>query len=68
MQRQRVARVVRAVLPFATTLANQIVAINRFICHDNLTRAAAEREHSMDSTTDRPGVLCRQSKVHSYRA
>jgi hypothetical protein len=48
---QRVARVVRAALSSATTLAHHSRASTLFLCHDNLTRAAAEREHSMDSTT-----------------
>jgi insertion element IS1 protein InsB len=39
--RQRVSRLVRAALSFSKKLANHIGAITLFICHDNLTRAAA---------------------------
>jgi insertion element IS1 protein InsB len=39
--RQRVSRLVRAALSFSKTLANHVGAIKLFICHDNLTRAAA---------------------------
>jgi insertion element IS1 protein InsB len=39
--RQRVSRVVREALSFSKKLANHIGAIKLFICHDNLTRAAA---------------------------
>src|SRR5215471_8122733 len=39
--RQRVSRLVRAALPFSKQLANHIGAIKLFICHYNLTRAAA---------------------------
>ena len=39
--RQRVSRLVRAALSFSKKLANHIGAIQLFICHYNLTRAAA---------------------------
>lgn len=39
--RQRVSRLVRSALSFSKTLANHIGAIKMFICHYNLTRAAA---------------------------
>jgi insertion element IS1 protein InsB len=39
--RQRVSRVVRETLSFSKKLANHIGAIKLFICHYNLTRAAA---------------------------
>jgi insertion element IS1 protein InsB len=39
--RQRVSRLVREALSFSKKLANHIGAIKMFICHDNLTRAAA---------------------------
>jgi insertion element IS1 protein InsB len=39
--RQRVSRMVREALSFSKKLANHIGAIKLFICHDNLTRAAA---------------------------
>jgi insertion element IS1 protein InsB len=39
--RQRVARLVRDALSFSKKLANHIGAIKLFICHYNLTRAAA---------------------------
>jgi len=39
--RQRVSRLVREALSFSKKLANHIGAIKLFICHDNLTRAAA---------------------------
>jgi hypothetical protein len=39
--RQRVSRLVRAALSFAKKLANYSGAIKLFICHYNLTRAAA---------------------------
>jgi IS1 family transposase len=39
--RQRVSRLVRKVLSFSKKLANHIGAINLFICHYNLTKAAA---------------------------
>jgi IS1 family transposase len=39
--RQRVSRLVREGLSFSKTLANHIGAIKLFICHYNLTRAAA---------------------------
>ena len=39
--RQRVSRLVRATLSFSKKLANHIGAIKYFICHYNLTRAAA---------------------------
>jgi len=39
--RQRVARLVRDALSFSKQLANHIGAIKLFICHYNLTRAAA---------------------------
>jgi len=39
--RQRVSRLVRDTLAFSKTLANHIGAIKYFICHYNLTRAAA---------------------------
>jgi insertion element IS1 protein InsB len=39
--RQRVSRLVRAALSFSKQLANHIGAIKLFICHYNLTRAAA---------------------------
>ena len=41
MLRQRVSRLVREVLSFSKKLANYIGAITLFICHANLTRAAA---------------------------
>ena len=39
--RQRVSRLVREALSFSKKLANNIGAIKLFICHYNLTRAAA---------------------------
>jgi insertion element IS1 protein InsB len=39
--RQRVSRLVRDTLAFSKKLANHIGAIKYFICHYNLTRAAA---------------------------
>ena len=39
--RQRVSRLVRDTLAFSKKLANHISAIKYFICHYNLTRAAA---------------------------
>jgi insertion element IS1 protein InsB len=39
--RQRVSRLVREALSFSKKLANPIGATKMFICHDNLTRAAA---------------------------
>ena len=39
--RQRVSRLVRAALSFSKKLTNHIGAIKLFICHYNLTRAAA---------------------------
>ena len=39
--RQRASRLVRAALSFSKKLANHIGAIKLFICHYNLTRAAA---------------------------
>jgi insertion element IS1 protein InsB len=39
--RQRVSRLVREALSFAKKLANHVGAIKLFICHYNLTRAAA---------------------------
>jgi IS1 family transposase len=39
--RQRVSRLVRDTLAFSKKLANHIGAIKYFICHDNVTRAAA---------------------------
>jgi insertion element IS1 protein InsB len=39
--RQRVSRLVRDPLAFSKNLANHIGAIKYFLCHDNLTRAAA---------------------------
>jgi IS1 family transposase len=39
--RQRVSRLVREVLSFSKKLANHVGAIKLFICHYNLTRAAA---------------------------
>jgi insertion element IS1 protein InsB len=39
--RQRVSRLVRDTLTFSTKLANHIGAITYFICHYNLSRAAA---------------------------
>jgi hypothetical protein len=41
MLRQRVSRLVREALSFAKKLAKHIGAIKLFICHYNLTRAAA---------------------------
>jgi insertion element IS1 protein InsB len=38
---QRVSRLVREALSFSKKLANHIGAIKLFICHYNLTRAAA---------------------------
>ena len=38
--RQRISRLVRDTLAFSQKLANPIGAINYFICHDTLTRAA----------------------------
>jgi hypothetical protein len=38
-------------LAFSKTLVHHIGAMKLFICHYNLTRAAAESEHYMDSTT-----------------
>jgi IS1 family transposase len=39
--RQRVSRLVRDTLAFSKKLANHIGAIKYFICHYNLTKAAA---------------------------
>jgi insertion element IS1 protein InsB len=39
--RQRVSRLVRDTLSFSKKLANHIGAIKLFICHYNLTKAAA---------------------------
>jgi len=39
--RQRVSRLVREALSFSKKLAHHIGAIKLFICHSNLTRAAA---------------------------
>jgi len=39
--RQRVARLARATLSFSKKLSHHIGAIKYFICHYNLTRAAA---------------------------
>jgi insertion element IS1 protein InsB len=39
--RQRASRLVRDTLAFSKKLANHIGAIKYFICHYNLTRAAA---------------------------
>jgi len=39
--RQRVSRLVRAALSFSKKLVNHIGAMKLFICHYNLTRAAA---------------------------
>ena len=39
--RQRVSRLVRDTLAFSKKLANHVGAIKYFICHDNLTKAAA---------------------------
>jgi insertion element IS1 protein InsB len=39
--RQRLARLVRETLSFSKKLANHMGAIRYFICHYNLTRAAA---------------------------
>ena len=39
--RQRVSRLVRDTLSFSKKLVNHIAAIKFFICHYNLTRAAA---------------------------
>jgi insertion element IS1 protein InsB len=39
--RQRVARLVRETLSFSKKLANHVGVIKLFICHYNLTRAAA---------------------------
>ena len=39
--RQRVSRLVREALSFSKKLANHVGAIKMFICHYNLTRAAA---------------------------
>jgi IS1 family transposase len=39
--RQRVSRLVREALSFSKKLANHVGAIKLFICHYNLTRAAA---------------------------
>ena len=40
-RRQRVPRLVRDALSCSKKLANHSGAIQRFICHDNLTRATA---------------------------
>jgi insertion element IS1 protein InsB len=39
--RQRVSRLVREAVSFSKKLAHHVGAIKLFICHDNLTRAAA---------------------------
>ena len=39
--RQRVSRLVREALSFSKKLANHVGALKLFICHYNLTRAAA---------------------------
>ena len=49
--RQRVSRWVREALACSKNRAQHIGAITLFICHDNLTRATAEIEPYMDSTT-----------------
>ena len=40
-RRQRVARLVRAAWSFSKKRVNLIGTLKRFMCHDNLTRAAA---------------------------
>lgn len=49
--RQRVARLGRETLSFSKKLINPLGAINMFICHDNLMKAAVQSEHYMDITT-----------------
>jgi hypothetical protein len=49
--RQRVSRLAHDAWSFSKTLAHHMGAIQLFICHDNLTRAAASSEHYMDITT-----------------
>jgi hypothetical protein len=56
--RQRVSRLVREALSFSKKLVNHIGAIKMFICHYNLTRAAASSEHYMDITTPRAMLSC----------
>jgi hypothetical protein len=50
--RPRVSRRVRAALAVAPTRAQPIGAITLLICHDHLTRAAAERAHDMECATE----------------
>ena len=49
--RQRVSRLVCETLSFSKKLANPIGAKKLFLCHDNLTRAAAYNEPSLDIPT-----------------
>jgi insertion element IS1 protein InsB len=49
---QRVSRLVHEALSFSKKVANHVGAIKMFICHDNLTRTAAQSEHAMECTTD----------------
>jgi hypothetical protein len=55
--RQRVSRRVRDALSFSKKLANHIGAIKLFICHYNLTRAAASSEHYIDITTTNQAIV-----------
>jgi insertion element IS1 protein InsB len=58
-RRQRVSRLVREALSCSKKLANHIGAIKLFICHDNLTRAAAGRGHPACRALSRPGAAPR---------
>ena len=49
--RQRVSRLVREAFSFSQKLAHHMGAMKLCMCHDNLTRAAAESEHDMAITT-----------------
>ena len=49
--RQRVVRLACDAWSFAKKLAHHIGAMPRFLCHYNLTRAAAESEHDRECTT-----------------
>jgi insertion element IS1 protein InsB len=51
--RRQVSRLVREALSCSKKLANHIGAIKLCICHDNLTRAAAQSEHYMECTPEK---------------
>jgi insertion element IS1 protein InsB len=50
-RRQQVSRLRREAGSLSKQLAHHMGALKRFICHYNLTRAAAESEHYIDITT-----------------